>query len=64
MATDYIPLVTADYKLSFCQATNTLCTDVQMLIWQHVLDVEPRCPPTPRKPGAALKHLLKKKSIT
>ena len=59
MSTDYIPLVTTDYKLAFCQATNALCTDVQRMIWQHVKDVEPRCPRAPRKPSAALKHLLR-----
>lgn len=61
MSTDYIPLATADYRLAFCQATNDLCTDVQRLIWVHVLNIEPRCPPAPRKPGAALRHLLKNK---
>ena len=60
MSTDYIPLVTADYKLAFCQATNTLCTDVQRIIWRQVNVVEPDCPPAPRKPSAALRHLLKK----
>ena len=60
MSTDYIPLVTTGYKLAFCQATNTLCTDVQRIIWRQVNAVEPKCPPAPRKPSAALRHLLKK----
>jgi hypothetical protein len=55
----YIPLLTDDYKLAFCQTTNDLCPDVQRLIWTLVLDVEPTCPPAPRKPGPALRHLLK-----
>lgn len=63
MSTDYIPLVTDDYKLSFCQVTNTLCTDVQRIIWQHVNVVEPKCPPAPRKPSAALRYLLKKVNL-
>ena len=56
----YIPLITYDYKLAFCQATNDLCPDVQRLIWTQVLDVEPTCPQAPRKPGAALKNLMSK----
>ena len=59
----YIPLLTTDYKLAFCQATNDLCPDVQRLIWTYVLDVEPKCPPAPRKLSAALKNLLRKIDI-
>lgn len=60
MSAEYIPLTTDDYKLAFCQSTNTLCQDVQRIIWRMVNVTEPRCPPAPRKPGAALRHLLKK----
>ena len=58
--TDYVPLVTDDYKLLFCQATNALPTDMQRLIWDLTNTAEPRCPPAPRKPSRALAHLLKK----
>lgn len=60
MMRDYIPLVTDEYKLAFCQVTNTLCTDVQRIIWSYVLDVEPTCPPVPRKSWVAKKFNLKK----
>lgn len=63
MSTDYVALLTNDYKLAFCQATNGLCPDVQRLIWTQVLDVEAKCPPAPRKLGAALRHLMKKKVL-
>jgi len=46
---DYIPLVTDELKLAFCQATNDLCTDVQRIIWEMTLVDEPVCPPAPRK---------------
>jgi len=60
MSEDFIALTTDDFKLAFCQATNALCTDVQRLIWQKAIVTEPKCPPAPRKPSAALRHLLKK----
>lgn len=46
---DYIPLVTYDYKLAFCQATSPLCEDVQRLIWQKVNVTAPVCPQAPIK---------------
>lgn len=47
---DYIPLVTDDYKLAFAQATGTLPEDVQRIIWNKVLQVEPLVPSAPKKP--------------
>ena len=59
---DYIPLVTYDYKLAFCQSTNTLPTDVQQIIWKNVLDVPPpQDPPkAPIKTSPRLKKMMKK----
>jgi len=60
MSEDYIPLVTYDLKLAFCQATNQLCTDVQRIIWKQVITTEPECPSAPKKIlRPATKHLLK-----
>ena len=56
MSEDFIALTTDDFKLAFCQATNTLCTDVQRLIWEKAIVTEPKCPPTPLKP--ATRHVL------
>ena len=57
---DYIPLVTYDYKLAFCQATNRLPEDTQRIIWNKVLDVAAptTSPPTPMKPYKNLKRLM------
>ena len=33
---DYIALHTYDYKLSFCQATNELPSDMQRLVWEKL----------------------------
>ena len=60
MSEDFIALTTDDFKLAFCQATNSLCTDVQRLIWEKAIVTEPKCPPAPRKQSAALKNLLSK----
>lgn len=57
MSEDFIALITDDFKLAFCQATNELCTDVQRLIWQKAIVCESVCPPTPRKP--ATRHVLR-----
>lgn len=57
MSEDFIALTTDDFKLTFCQATNALCTDVQRLIWEKAIVTEPRCPPAPRKP--ATRHVLR-----
>lgn len=64
MMRDFVPLVTDEYKLAFCQVTNALCTDMQRIIWKNVNEItEPKCPPAPRKPSAALANLLKRASI-
>jgi hypothetical protein len=57
---DFIPLITFDYKLAFCQATNNLPTDVQRIIWNKTLDVEPPSvpPPAPIKPSRRLNRLM------
>jgi hypothetical protein len=62
MTIDYIPLLTDDYKLAFCQATNGLCTDVQRLIWEEVIVTEPVCPPAPKKLSRMYLH-LKNRSV-
>lgn len=48
---DYIPLVTDDFRIAFCQATSPLCPDVQRLIWKKVLyeDIRLEPPPTPQQ---------------
>ena len=57
MMRDYIPLLTDDFKLAFCQATNGLCTDVQRLIWEKTIVIEPMCPPAPKKLSGMYLHL-------
>ena len=51
MKTFFIPVVTDDLRIAFCQATAPLCSDVQRIIWEEVLyctqPIEP--PPTPKK---------------
>ena len=56
---DYIPLVTYDYKLAFCQATTHLPEDTQRIIWNKVLNVcaPSTPPPAPMKPSKNLKRL-------
>ena len=49
---EYIfPVVTDEYRITFLQATQPLCPDVQRIIWEEVLyctqPIDP--PPTPRK---------------
>ena len=49
---DYIALHTYDYKLSFCQATNELPSDMQRLVWEKLNAYESRdlvCPGAPKK---------------
>lgn len=48
---DYIPLVTDDFRIAFCAATQTLCSDVQRIIWEKLLyeDIELTPPPAPKK---------------
>lgn len=51
MEGDYIPLVTDDFRLTFCRATNALCPDVQRIIWKKVLyeDIIHTVPAAPKK---------------
>ena len=62
---DYIPLVTYDYKLAFCQSTNILPNDVQQIIWKNVLDVSPPSTPpkAPIKPSPRLKNMMQRWSM-
>ena len=48
---DYIPLTTDDFKIAFCQATRSLCTDIQMRLWDEVVKYRepPTCPGAPQK---------------
>ena len=49
---DYIALHTYDYKLSFCQATNELPSDMQRLVWEKLNAYESHdlvCPGAPKK---------------
>lgn len=51
MDLDYIPLVTDDFRIAFCQATEPLCTDVQRIIWKKLLydNIELSPPSAPKK---------------
>lgn len=51
MDLDYIPLVTDEFRIAFCQATEPLCSDVQRIIWKKLLyeNIELYSPPTPKK---------------
>ena len=65
---DFIPLVTDDFRIAFCQALEPLCQDIQRVIWEKVLydtiKLEP--PPAPQKcrikysrvSGSSLPHNL------
>ena len=48
---DFIPLVTDDFKITFCQATKQLCPDVQRIIWKKLLyeNIELEPPSAPIK---------------
>lgn len=48
---DYISLHSDEFAVAFCQATASLCPDVQRLIWQEVIS-PPKLktpPPAPKK---------------
>ena len=65
---DFIPLVTDDFKITFCQATKQLCPDVQRIIWKKLLyeniELEPPSAPIKcrikysRVSGSSLPHNL------
>jgi len=48
---DFIPLVTDEFRITFCQATEPLCPDIQRIIWKNLLydNIELKPPPTPQK---------------
>lgn len=48
---DYIPLITDEYRIAFCQSLKSLDNDTMQKIWKIVLtDLEPPpMPPTPKK---------------
>ena len=48
---DYIPLVTDDFRVTFCRVTKSLCPDVQCIIWRKLLyeDIKLTTPSTPQK---------------
>ncbi len=48
--TDYIPLTTHNYKITFCQVTNRLPQDVQKIIWNKTIEIQPVAPRAPIKP--------------
>src|SRR6056300_1267380 len=49
---------THDFRLAFCQATRSLCTDIQIEIWKKVIQQEMRCPDAPKKQSLHLRHEL------
>ena len=52
---------THDFRLAFCQATGSLCTDVQIEIWKKVIQQEVRCPDAPKKDRTLhLRHELQR----
>ena len=65
---DFIPLVTDEFRIAFCQATETLCQDVKRIIWEKVIyeniNVEPPSAPLKcrikysRVSGSSLPHNL------
>ena len=65
---DFIPLVTDDFRITFCQATKQLCPDVQRIIWKKLLyeNIELDPPSAPLKcrikysrvSGSSLPHNL------
>lgn len=56
--TDYIPLVTHDYKVAFCQITGVLPQELQQIIWHKALEIKPVAPPAPIKPSKRLARLM------
>ena len=42
--TNFIPLVTNDYRLAFCQATRVLPENTQVQIWNLILDKHIQAP--------------------
>ena len=65
---DFIPLVTDDFRITFCQATEQLCPDVKRIIWKKLLyeNIELDPPSAPLKcrikysrvSGSSLPHNL------
>lgn len=47
---DFIPLITDEQRIAFLQSTDSLCSDVQRIIWDMYLKTfEPETPPAPQK---------------
>jgi len=46
---DFIPVLTDEYRLAFCAATDSLNNDIKQVIWKDVLDITPTCPGAPMK---------------
>lgn len=63
--TDYIPLVTNDFKIAFCQSVNNLPSDVQQIIWKKVLETNAPTtpPPAPRKINRMMNRWKSRRSI-
>jgi len=57
---DYIPLVTDDYRIAFCQATACLPNDIQRIIWVKTLELSrpENPPPAPLQPSPRLARLM------
>ena len=58
MMTDYVPLVTHNYKVTFCQVTSVLPRELQEIIWNKTLEIQPVAPPAPIKPSKRLARLM------
>ena len=61
---DFVPLLTIDYKMAFCLATNALPTDIQRKIYNECLGIPPVIPTAPIKRSTTLKIINQLKSKT
>ena len=55
---DFIPLVTYDYKMAFCQVTKDLPEECQRMIWSEVVPPPLSPPDTPIKPSKRLLNYM------
>jgi len=48
---NFIPLVTDEFRVTFCRATEPLCSDVRRIIWEKLLydNIELEPPNAPEK---------------
>ena len=59
---EFVPLLTTEYKYAFCNATRSLPTDIQKIIWEDVLrGTQPICPDAPRKRRSPLVERLRRR---